>query len=189
VRKELLFITTNTHKVKEIRDLVEAEAKDLTIKHLEYDYPERQYDETEEVARESANYIRESRAIKNTFFIEDSGMFIPALNGFPGPYSAFVSKSIGNDGILKLMAGKKGAERRVTFKTVVAFCDTPEKSPILFVGTVEGKIADAMRGEGGFGFDPIFEYEETTFAEMGIEAKNKVSHRGRAFRKLLDYLS
>ncbi|KAF5434506.1 XTP/dITP diphosphohydrolase, partial [Candidatus Methanophagaceae archaeon] len=73
------------------------------------------------VARESANYIRENRAIKKPFFIEDSGMFIHALKGFPGPYSAFVSKSIGNDGILKLMAGKKGAERRVTFKTVVAF--------------------------------------------------------------------
>ncbi|KAF5426903.1 XTP/dITP diphosphohydrolase [Candidatus Methanophagaceae archaeon] len=87
------------------------------------------------------------------------------------------------------MAGKKGAERRVTFKTVVAFCDSPEMSPILFVGTVEGKIADAMRGEGGFGFDPIFEYEGATFAEMGTEAKNKVSHRSRAFRKLLDYLS
>lgn len=66
MRKELLFITTNTHKVKEIRDLVEAEAKDLTIEHLDYDYPERQYDETEEVARESANYIRENRAIKKT---------------------------------------------------------------------------------------------------------------------------
>jgi len=112
VRKEILFITTNTHKVKEIRDLVEAEAKDLTIEHLEYDYPERQYDETEEVARESANYIRKNRAIKKPFFIEDSGMFIHALNGFPGLFSAFISKSIGNDGILKWMAGKKGTERR-----------------------------------------------------------------------------
>jgi XTP/dITP diphosphohydrolase len=189
LRKEIIFITTNAHKVEEIMDLAYAEAGDITIEQLEYDYPERQLDATEEVARASANYIMENMEIKKPFFIEDSGMFIPALNGFPGPFSAFVFKTIGNEGLLKLMGGKRGDARRATFKTVVALCETSEKEPILFVGTVEGKIANAMRGEEGFGFDPIFEYKGATFAEMSTEAKNKVSHRGKAFRKLLNYIA
>lgn len=188
MRKEIIFITTNAHKVEEIRDLADVESKDIAIEHLDYNYPELQLDETEEVASASADYIRESKGMTKPFFIEDSGMFIPALNGFPGPFSAFVFKSIGNDGILKLMVDKKGEARRATFKTVVALCESHEKEPILFVGTVEGKIADVGRGEGGFGFDPIFEYEGATFAEMCTEEKNKVSHRGRAFRKLLNYI-
>ena len=193
MKKELVFITSNKHKVKEIRALANSESKDITIAHLDYDYPEFQLDEIETVAEESANYIRRYKPIKEEkpFFIEDSGLTIPALNGFPGPFSAFVFNKIGNAGILKLMVDKKGEERRATFKTVVAFCESKEKAPMLFVGTSEGRIAKAARGEGGFGYDPIFELEgaNKTFAEMSTEEKNVVSHRGRAFRKLLDYIA
>ncbi len=193
MKKELVFITSNKHKVKEIRALANSESKDITIAHLDYDYPEFQLDEIETVAEESANYIRRYKPIKEEkpFFIEDSGLTIPALNGFPGPFSAFAFNKIGNFGILKLMVDKKGEERRATFKTVVAFCESKEKVPILFVGTSEGRIAKAARGEGGFGYDPIFELEgaNKTFAEMSTEEKNVVSHRGRAFRKLLDYIA
>ncbi len=193
MKKELVFITSNKHKVKEIRALANSESKDITIAHLDYDYPEFQLDEIETVAEESVNYIRMYSEIKEEkpFFIEDSGLTIPALNGFPGPFSAFVFNKIGNFGILKLMADKNGEERRATFKTVVAFCESKEKAPMLFVGTSEGRIAKAARGEGGFGYDPIFELEgaNKTFAEMSTEEKNVVSHRGRAFRKLLDYIA
>ncbi len=188
--KEIIFITTNKNKVKEVQDLADAEAKSITIEHLEYDYPELQLAEIESVARESANYIREKMTLKKPFFLEDSGLFIHALNGFPGPFSAFVFDKIGNEGILKLMADKKGEERKATFKTVVAFCESPKNAPLLFVGTAEGKIAEKIRGKGGFGYDPIFEFEGTgkTFAELSIEEKSKISHRSRAFRKLLDHL-
>ena len=193
MKKELVFITTNKHKVKELRALANSESKDITIAHLDYDYPEFQLDEIETVAEESVNYIRRYKQIKveKPFFIDDSGLTIPALNGFPGPFSAFVFNKIGNAGILKLMADKNGEERRATFKTVVAFCESLEKAPMLFVGTSEGRIAKAARGEGGFGYDPIFELESVnkTFAEMSTEEKNVVSHRGRAFRKLLDYIA
>ena len=193
MKKELVFITSNKHKVKEIRALANSESKDITIVHLDYDYPEFQLDEIETVAEESVNYIRMYSEIKEEkpFFIEDSGLTIPALNGFPGPFSAFVFNKIGNAGILKLMVDTNGEERRATFKTVVAFCESLEKAPMLFVGTSEGRIANAARGEGGFGYDPIFELESAnkTFAEMSTEEKNVVSHRGRAFRKLLDYIA
>ncbi|MGB3457719.1 MAG: XTP/dITP diphosphatase [Halobacteriota archaeon] len=193
MKKELVFITSNKHKVKEIRALANSESKDITIAHLDYDYPEFQLDEIETVAEESVNYIRMYSEIKEEkpFFIEDSGLTIPALNGFPGPFSAFVFNKIGNFGILKLMVDKDGEERRATFKTVVAFCESKEKAPMLFVGTSEGRIAKAARGDGGFGYDPIFELEgaNKTFAEMSREEKNVVSHRGRAFRKLVDYIA
>ena len=193
MKKELVFITTNKHKVKELRALANSESKDITIVHLDYDYPEFQLDEIETVAEESVNYIRMYSEIKveKPFFIEDSGLTIHSLNGFPGPFSAFVFNKIGNAGILKLMVDKNGEERRATFKTVVAFCESKEKTPMLFVGTSEGRIAKAARGEGGFGYDTIFELEgaNKTFAEMSTEEKNVVSHRGRAFRKLLDYIS
>lgn len=193
MKKELVFITSNKHKVKEIRALANSESKDITIAHLDYDYPEFQLDEIETVAEESVNYIRMYSEIKEEkpFFIEDSGLTIPALNGFPGPFSAFVFNKIGNFGILKLMVDKDGEERRATFKTVVAFCESKEKAPMLFVGTSEGRIAKAARGDGGFGYDPIFELEgaNKTFAEMSTEEKNVVSHRGRAFGKLLDYIA
>ena len=116
MNKELAFITTNKHKVKEIRALANSESRDITIAHLDYDYPEFQLDEIETVAEESASYIQRYKPIKEEkpFFIEDSGLTIHSLNGFPGPFSAFVFNKIGNFGILKLMADKNGEARRAT---------------------------------------------------------------------------
>lgn len=186
--REVLFITSNPHKVKEIQELAESESGNLTIVHRTYKYPELQLDELEAVASESAKYLQ-AKGFPTPFFIEDSGLFIHALQGFPGPFSAFVFRKIGNEGILKLMAGKPAEERGATFKTVVAYCEPNRVEPVLFVGTVDGKIADEPRGHGGFGFDPIFEFEGRTFAELSTEEKNKISHRSRAIRKLLAYLS
>ena len=191
--RTIYFVTRNPHKVKEIRELAIAIDSGISIQHLNYEYPELQLDEIEEVVKASANYIRREKGakikIKTPFFIEDSGLFIHALNGFPGPFSAFVFRTIGNEGILSLMAGKRGEERRATFKTAIAFCQSASAEPRIFLGVVEGRIADTARGESGFGFDPIFEYRGTTFAEMSTEEKNRVSHRGRAFREFLNHIS
>jgi XTP/dITP diphosphohydrolase len=187
-KRKLIFITTNTHKVTEITDMAKALSNEITIEQLDYDYPELQLDAIEAVARESANYVREQTGLKAPFFLEDSGLIIPALNGFPGPFSAFVFRTIGNEGILKLMADKNGEERTATFKTVVAFCESPKSEPMLFVGTVEGRIAEEIRGSSGFGYDPIFEVEGRTFGEQSTEEKNNVSHRSRAFKEFLEFL-
>jgi len=192
-KKTVIFITTNSDKVRELQAL----AEDITIRHINYDYPELQLEEIEAIVCASAKYIREEESagigIEDSFFIEDTGLYIPALNGFPGPFSAFIFRSIGNEGILRLMSGKKGEEREATFKTVIAFCDSAQRSPVLFAGTVTGNIAEKIRGNSGFGYDPIFEVESSgkrmTLAEMSMDEKNTVSHRSRAFRKLMDYLS
>ena len=188
-KKVIIFVTSNAHKVQEIRALAAQQGVKLAIEHLEYEYPELQLETIEAVAEASAKYLRDRITITRPFFLEDSGLLIPALMGFPGPFSAFVFKTIGNEGILRLMTDLRGEERRATFKTVVAFCDVHRREPILFVGTVEGHIATEIRGSGGFGYDPIFEVEGRTFGEMSTAEKNAVSHRSRAFQQLVTYLA
>lgn len=188
-KKELIFVTSNAHKVQEIRAIAAQQGVKLAIEHLEYEYPELQLETIEAVAEASAKYVRERITITRPFFLEDSGLLIPALKGFPGPFSAFVFKTIGNEGILRLMTDLRGEERRATFKTVVAFCAVPQREPILFVGTVEGEIATEIRGRGGFGYDPIFEVKGRTFGEMSTVEKNAVSHRSSAFQQLVAYLA
>lgn len=188
-RKKVLFITSNAHKVQEIQELAAAESRAITIEHLDYNYPELQLDTIEEVARESATYLRNRITIKRPFFLEDSGLHIPALNGFPGPFSAFVFRTIGNEGILRLLAGQTGEARNATFKTVVAYCESRTATPLLFVGAVKGRITETTRGTNGFGYDPLFEIRGKTFAEMSHEEKNKRSHRSRAFMKFLAHIS
>jgi XTP/dITP diphosphohydrolase len=115
--------------------------------------------------------------------VDDTGFFIDALNGFPGPYAAYVLNSIGNTGILRLMAGQE--DRTARFVTAIAFAD--EKGVRVFKGTIEGRIAQAPRGEGGFGYDPIFETGEKTLAEISLEEKSRISHRARALAAFHDW--
>ncbi len=176
----LKFVTTNEGKFKEVREI--AKEFGVDIAWLNYEYDEFQGNDLEEVAIKSAKLLSEK--VDAPFFIEDSGLFIDALKGFPGVYSSFVFKTIGNEGILRLMSGERN--RRAKFRAVVVFYDGSEFHK--FVGEVEGRIAESIRGNAGFGFDPIFEYEGKTFAEMG-EEKNKVSHRRRAFEKFFEWLT
>jgi len=133
------------------------------------------------VAEKSAEMLAES--LNPPFFIEDSGLFIKALNGFPGVYSSYVFKTIGNEGILKLMRGVE--DREAKFVCVIAYNDGKVR---IFKGEVVGKISNEMRGEHGFGYDPIFEYNGRTFAEMG-EEKDLVSHRRRAADEFFSWLA
>ena len=118
-------------------------------------------------------------------FVEDAGLFVDSLNGFPGPYSAYVYNTIGNEGILKLMYGVE--ERSAHFISCVCLA-YPGGEMHIFEGRVDGRISTMAQGQEGFGFDPIFEVEGIRFAEMTQEEKNIVSHRGRALRKMVDFL-
>jgi len=119
-------------------------------------------------------------------FVEDAGLFIDALNGFPGPYSSYVYRTIGVEGVLKLVEGKS---RGAAFVSVIALYH-PGKGVRVFKGMCRGVIAQHPRGFSGFGFDPIFIPEGVgkTFAEMREDEKNKLSHRGEAARKLIEWL-
>ena len=181
---DIFFATTNKNKFKEASKIFEA--KRIEIKHLETSYPELQSENLEQIAKYGAIYI--ANKYKKKIFVEDSGLFIKLLNGFPGPYSAYAYKTIGRKGILRLLHGIEN--REAVFKSVVAYCE-PDKQPHLFVGEVYGKISFEERGTSGFAFDAIFIPEEgdgRTFAEMKTIEKNRISHRSRALKNLLEWL-
>lgn len=122
--------------------------------------------------------------------VEDAGLFIEALDGFPGPYAAYAYRTIHNEGILKLMENVEN--RKATFQSAIAYCDNSTCVPVCFEGDAKGEITARMRseqGKSGFGFDPIFQPSGSrkTFAEMTIEEKNGFSHRARAISKFAEW--
>jgi XTP/dITP diphosphohydrolase len=184
LKKVVFLVTGNIHKFNEAR-LVLGEFGLSTVM-LNVDTVEIQADRIEEVAQTSAKDA--ARKCCLPIIVEDAGLFIKALNGFPGPYSSYVLRTIGTKGILKLM---KEAERRSAFfESVVAFYAPKLKAPKCFHGETEGKITNQTRGQAGFGFDPIFLAQEgdgKTFAEMSMNEKNRYSHRSKALRKFAEW--
>ena len=122
--------------------------------------------------------------------MEDAGLFVDSLRGFPGPYAAYVYKAISNPGLLKLMEEMRN--RKATFQSVIAYYNGTAK-PTIFIGETNGEIAAEERwgkSKAGFGFDPIFipEGSQKTFAEMEIEEKNQLSHRAKSVHKFAEWL-
>jgi XTP/dITP diphosphohydrolase len=178
---EIILVTSNEHKYMELNEI--AKEYNISLKWVNIPKPEIQSDDLQDIVRFSAVVLYNQ--LRSPLIVEDSGLFIEALNGFPGPYTNYVRRTIGLEGVLKLMQGVKN--RKAYFSTVM--CYISESDLKIFEGRVYGKISSEIRGEGGFGFDPIFipDGEDRTFAEMRIEEKNKYSHRSNAFKKFIDY--
>ncbi|MEM3041930.1 MAG: XTP/dITP diphosphatase [Thermoplasmata archaeon] len=178
-------ITSNEGKYGEIREMLEAAGHMASWTKIPY--PEIQSSSLDEVVGESLNWVVRRLIPLEPVLIEDSGLFIDALGGFPGVYSAYVFKTIGNQGILKLMAGVEN--RAARFESRVGFW-APGMGPHIFNGSCQGSIAHEAAGGSGFGYDPIFipEGEKRTFAQMSREEKGVLSHRGRALAGLLKFL-
>jgi len=172
------MVTGNVHKAAEVAAFFHNTAE---ITHISLDLPEYRSDDVGEIARGKARYAYEQ--LKTPLIVDDTGFFIDALKGFPGPYAAYVLNSIGNSGILRLMEGQ--ADRTARFVTAIAFADT--NGVRVFRGEIEGKIASAPRGGEGFGYDPIFETGEKTLAEIPLEEKSRISHRARALAAFHDW--
>ena len=181
--KVAFFVTNNVHKFSEARQVL-SEYK-LATAMLKIKAAEIQDDTLENIAK--ASVMDAVERCRLPIFVEDAGLFIDALNGFPGPYSSYVYRTTGTKGVLKLM--KEVEKRNAYFHSVIAFC-SPKESPKCFHGKVKGKISQKERGNSGFGFDPIFEPSGSpnrTFAEMTTEKKNKFSHRAQALRKFAEW--
>ncbi|RLF20910.1 MAG: non-canonical purine NTP pyrophosphatase, RdgB/HAM1 family [Thermoprotei archaeon] len=182
---EINFVTGNKHKLEEVKHILEPYG--ISVKRVTVDKLEIQSNDLCEIAEYSAKIVAERLRIP--VVVEDAGLFIEALNGFPGPYSSYVFKTIGNEGILKLMRGVKN--RRARFVSAVAYA-SPNGFVKVFIGVTEGLISIEPRGEYGFGFDPIFipyEGDGRTFGEMTLDEKSRISHRGKAFRSLAKWLT
>ncbi|MCW3980901.1 MAG: XTP/dITP diphosphatase [Candidatus Bathyarchaeota archaeon] len=182
--RSVFLITSNIHKFNEARRILgEHKIATAMLKHIQK--VEIQDDKLENVAKISA--ADAYKRCKLPAIVEDAGLFIDALGGFPGPYSSFVFKTIGCKGIIKLMENE--SNRKAHFKSVVAFFGPEIVECMYFVGEIEGSIVEQQRGTHGFGFDPIFEpfASKKTFAEIVMEQKNRLSHRSVAFRKFAEW--
>ncbi len=185
--KKLTFVTGNKHKFEEISELLSKQVPEYSLIQSNKELTEIQANTLEEVAIYKVKSVLDK--IDPPYFIEDAGFFVDdVLNGFPGVYSSYVMKSIGNEAILKLLADSK--HRNAHFESVIVYIDENRKI-YSFKGINQGKVSLSARGDSGFGFDPIFISDESkgkTFAELSIEEKNAISHRRRAILKLISFL-
>ena len=194
--KKLVFASNNAHKLEEIRAILgtQYEVKSLKDIGCEVDIPE-----TGSTFRENA--LQKATYVKEQFgfdcFADDSGLQVEALGGEPGVYSARYAVKNGvqvegnkDDANMNVLLEKLENEenRKACFRTSIALIFEGETH--FFDGTVEGRIIREKRGNGGFGYDPIFipDGYDKTFAELGNEVKNSISHRARAVAKLADFL-
>jgi len=177
---KLSFITSNQDKYREVKSFFNEHSLELGWTRVSL--PELQADTLEEVVEHSLSQFN-----GEDVFVEDAGVFIDALGGFPGVYSRYVYDTVGNAGILKLMEGVEN--RRARFEAVIGFKPAGGGDVKLFKGEVRGNVSLSPKGEGGFGYDPIFIPEGfiKTFGE-DESVKSMVSHRKRAAEKLLQYL-
>jgi XTP/dITP diphosphohydrolase len=207
------FVTSNEGKVEEAREYLTE-----PVEQVNYDYTEIQSDDLAEIAVAGAKEAFEATGGDDPVVVDDSGLFVDALGGFPGPYSAYVEHTVGVERVWKLVEQEdseanaseqsssaerssadsraaqprddggepRGREPRAQVPGVIAYYDGERAET--FEGAVPGRIV-APRGEGGFGYDPIFEHEGETLAEMSTERKNAISHRGRALAKFADWLA
>lgn len=187
---KIVFATHNAHKVSEVQAVLGSEYQLVTATEagITEEIPETQ-PTIEGNALQKARYVYEHTGLN--CFADDTGLEVEALNGAPGVYSAryageHVSYADNNVLLLKNLAGCEN--RKARFRTVIALI--VDGKEYLFEGRVEGTIATEPHGEGGFGYDPLFvpEGSQLTFAEMSSDAKNKISHRGRAVAKLVAFL-
>ena len=188
---KLVFATNNPNKIKELQSILGDSFKVLSLKDISCseEIPENS-DTLEGNASEKAFYVYNKYKIN--CFADDTGLEIEALNGKPGVYSARYAgedkNSVAN--MQKVLNELKGNNnRKAFFRTVISLIIDGEETQ--FEGIVHGKILETPRGNSGFGYDPIFQPEDysTTFAEMELSEKNKISHRGKAVKKLVQFLA
>ena len=155
------------------------------LEHIRTTYPEIQADTLEETIVPGLRWLMER--YNRSIMIDDSGLFVDALKGFPGVYSSYVFRTLGCDGILRLMEGVK--VRGARFECCIGFM-SPGKEPVMVKGIAKGSISSQKAGTGGFGYDPIFVPEgySKTYAQIDIPEKNKISHRGRAIAQFISEL-
>ncbi|MDO4229842.1 MAG: non-canonical purine NTP diphosphatase [Capnocytophaga sp.] len=188
---QLVFATHNHNKLKEIQTLM---PKNIELLSLDDIGCFEDIEETESTIE--GNAILKAKYIKKKYgynvFADDTGLEVNTLENQPGVYSARYAGNHKNDAdniqlLLQNMEGK--TQREAQFRTVIALCLNDEQH--IFEGIVKGIITKTCKGNNGFGYDPVFQPDgfTKTFAELPLETKNKIGHRGKAFEKLLDFLN
>ncbi|HDQ07457.1 MAG TPA: RdgB/HAM1 family non-canonical purine NTP pyrophosphatase [Methanoculleus sp.] len=177
---KITVVTSNEHKAHEVARFFSGIAE---VRHVPLEIPEFRDNDVGVIARAKAEFAWQ--ALQEPVMVDDTGFFIHALKGFPGPYAAYVLDTIGMEGILRLLEGVE--DRSAYFETAIGYADAAGTVRI-FRGRVDGTVV-GPRGTGGFGYDPIFEVEGRTLAERTADEKGAISHRGRALARLREYLA
>ncbi len=188
MKQKIVFATNNAHKLEEVAAILGESYEVLSLREIgcNDDIPETS-DSFAGNALQKAQYVKEHYGYD--CFADDSGLEVDVLGGEPGVYSARYSgggSEANMDKLLHNLTGK--SERGAQFRTVIALLIGEDTR--LFEGIVRGTIIDERRGEGGFGYDPIFVPEgyDLTFAQLGSKVKNHISHRAKAVEQLAEYL-
>lgn len=176
----IYFATTNKGKLEEASQIL-----GIRVEGTKLDIPEIQSLDMNKVTTYKARHYFEQ--LKHPLFVEDTSLIFSALNGLPGPYIRDMSEALGNEGLIKLLSGF--SDRTAKAISVIVYIDADGKEHA-FEGVVEGRIADSVTGEGGFGWDPIFipEGHDITFGQMEQVEKNKISMRKLALEKMASFL-
>ena len=190
-KRKLVFATNNAHKLEEVAAILGDQVELLSLNDIgcQADIPE-----TAETLEGNA-LLKSSYIYKNYHldcFADDTGLEVKALNGAPGVYSARYAGGEGHDAqanMLKLLHELDGKEnRKAQFRTAISLI--LDGKEYLFEGVIKGEIIKEKRGDSGFGYDPVFMPEgyDRTFAELGNDIKNQISHRALAVQKLCEFL-
>ncbi|MBO6190273.1 MAG: non-canonical purine NTP diphosphatase [Alloprevotella sp.] len=189
--RTLVFATNNEHKLSEVRDIFGSRFRILSLSDIgcHADIPETA-ETLEGNALQKVQYVQQHYGLD--CFADDTGLEVDALDGRPGVHTAryaFPDRHDPEANTTKLLSElEKKSDRKARFRTVIALLYRGEQQ--LFDGRVEGTITTSRRGTQGFGYDPVFQPEgyDETFAELGVEVKNRISHRARAVAKLAEFL-
>lgn len=191
MKRKLVFATNNAHKLEEVAAILGDQVELLSLNDIgcQADIPE-----TAETLEGNA-LLKSSYIYKNYHldcFADDTGLEVETLNGAPGVYSARYAEGEGHDAqanMLKLLHELDGKEnRKAQFRTAISLI--LDGKEYLFEGVIKGEIIKEKRGDSGFGYDPVFMPEgyDRTFAELGNDIKNQISHRALAVQKLCEFL-
>ena len=186
---KIVFATNNKHKIEEVKDLLPKEIQVLTLNEIGC---HEDIEETEETLEGNAKLKSDHIKMNYGFdcFADDTGLEVEVLNGAPGVYSARYAgeEATFDDNVQKLLKAMNGvSNRKARFRTVISLYLNDQQ--LFFEGVCEGTIEESTSGDAGFGYDPIFKPKgyDLTFAEMDLKEKGRISHRGIAVNKLVDY--
>ena len=191
----IIFATGNSKKLDEAREYLEPLGHNVELLIIDGqppDFIEPQSSELMEVAisksKQAINMLSESEVMNCAILVEDSGLFIDSLNGFPGVYSSYVFETIGLDGILKLMSEER--KRHCEYRAVTVLMMNGTR--IVTTGVCRGKIGENICGDGGFGYDPIFFPDDSnglSVGQMSKSQKSTLSHRGKSLKALSEAIT
>ena len=180
---DVFFASSNVHKYEEAEKILSEFG--IKLGFFKTGLTEIQEDSLSKIAEQKV--MDAFNRCKNAVIVEDDGLFIDSLSGFPGPFSSYAFKTLGNNGILKLVGNNRNAQ----FRAVIAYCDsneTPDANVKLFESSIAGTISENIQGNG-WGYEPIFIPENQTKTYAELADKNKLSHRYEALKKFADWFN